>query len=75
MRWSSNKIEVEKTQLYDSVSYLSIMKRIWPEALNVFLAFFITLTLFPGTILLIPSRNGIDPAWFGIFLIVSLTFG
>lgn len=71
MRWSTPKIEMQKAAVYGSVSYLNIMKRIWPEALNVFLVFFITLTLFPGTILLIPSRNGIDPAWFGIFLIVS----
>lgn len=73
VRWSSNKVELQKSQLYNSVSYLAIMKRIWPEAVNVFLAFFITLTLFPGTLLLIPSRNGINAAWFGIFLIVSRT--
>jgi len=71
VRWSNDGVELKKTATYNSVSYLAIMKRIWPEALNVFLAFFITLTLFPGTILLIKSRNGINAAWFGIFLIFT----
>jgi len=72
VRWSVNTVEMKKTAAYSGgVSYKKILKRIWPEALNVFLTFFITLTLFPGTLLLIPSRNGINAEWFGIFLIFT----
>jgi len=48
-----------------------VTMRIWVEALNVFLAFFITLSLFPGVLLLIESHHGIREDRFAIALIFT----
>ncbi|MDP2434881.1 MAG: hypothetical protein Q8P67_03995, partial [archaeon] len=60
--------EADKTQ--QAVSYLAVFKKVWVEALEVFWVFFVTLTIFPGLTLQIPSQFGPQfDAWFGILLI------
>lgn len=51
------------------VSYMAIFKKIWLEVAEVFYIFFVTLTIFPGFILNIPSQNPSFQTWFGILLI------
>ena len=52
------------------VSYWSVFKKMWIEVLEVFWVFFVTLTIFPGLTLQIPSQFGPQfQAWFGILLI------
>ena len=52
------------------VGYWVVFKKLWLEALEVFWVFFVTLTIFPGLTLQIPSQFGPQfDAWFGILLI------
>lgn len=44
------------------VHYFSLMKRIWREALVVFTVFFVSLSLFPGTMLPITTMS-LAPRW------------
>ena len=49
---------------------LSVLAQLWPQALNVFMVFLVTLALFPSVVTIIPSTWNM-PSWFPI-LIVTL---
>jgi len=48
----------DETQLYPAeITRLSVFKKIWPDALNAYLIFFISLSLFPGFTTMIDSYS------------------
>ncbi len=53
------------------VHYFSLMKRIWREALVVFTVFFVSLSLFPGTMLPLTTMS-LAPRW---WLLSHIWFG
>lgn len=57
------------TEQKPNIQYWSVFKKLWPEALEVFWVFFVTLTVFPGYILEIPSQWPAFQDWFSILLI------
>ena len=50
--------------------YWKILKKVKLEAFEVFLVFFITLSLFPGMSLTIESTSGLSSDWFGVLIVV-----
>lgn len=56
--------------------FFYIMKKIWPQALNVFWIFFVTLSLFPGLLFRIqPSWSFLSNGWIGIILVGIFQIG
>jgi hypothetical protein len=48
-----------------------VLRKCWPEALALLLVMFVTLTLFPGVVVMIPSVSG-NPSWMAWFPIVLI---
>lgn len=53
-------------------SYLSILRRIWPYALTMFLTFFVTMAVYPAVTVLVESKSkGMGYAWNGSYIKIT----
>jgi len=57
----------------NNVTMSEVFKKIYLQSFNVLFTFFVTLSLFPGVISLIPSQNNSD--WFQIFQLLIFMIG
>jgi len=48
--------------------YMNVAKKIWVEMVEVFLIFFVSLSLFPGMTLQIETTSGLSEDWFGVLM-------
>ncbi|XP_015117621.1 equilibrative nucleoside transporter 2 isoform X1 [Diachasma alloeum] len=56
-------------------NYLSILKRIWPHALAIFLTFFVTMAVYPAVTVLVESKDkGKGYAWNDIYFVPVVTY-
>jgi len=54
------------------ITRMSVLRKLWPDALNVFLVFFISLSLFPGFTVMMPSYST-NPKFSAAFVTILIS--